>query len=201
MMFRLLIRAILASGFLIPVVHAERRVEFTPAGSPSLYAGSFYSQAWYYKNSGKTLNSFFRDRDSNKRVVHSTGWFEQSESGKRFYIRPNNSWLMSNCSRLVKQTDVQIRGFRINGKEANFYETDAIVSCNELSVSGYEFDQYLLITVRDVDELFRYFWDYSAVEVGFSLGRLEAEDLDFQLIFHAKDFRKNYKDLRSGLVE
>ena len=196
MMFSLYFRTMLALFFLIPSVFADRRVEFTPGGSPSLYSGSFYSQAWYYKSSGKTLNSFFSDRGSNRTAVNSTAWFEQSEFGKRFYIRPNNSWLMSNCSRLVKRTEAQIRGFRGNGKEAGFYETDAMVSCNELSVSGYEFDQYLLITVRNVDELFDYFWDYSAVEVDFSLGRLENEDLDFQLIFHAKDFRKNYKDLR-----
>ena len=196
MMFRLVLLKILAFFLVMPGAHAEKSVEFTPAGSPSLKTGSSTSRSNYYKTSGQTLNTTLFKYDSNKRVIHLTAWFEEDESGRLFYIRPNNSWLMRNCPQLVGLIDVQIHGYRTNGKEAGYYETDAKVSCNELSVSGYEFDQYVLITVRNVDELFNYFWDYSAVEVDFSLGQLENEDLEFQLIFHAKDFRKNYKDLR-----
>ena len=196
MMSRYLLLKILAFLLVMPSAHAEKTVEFTPAGSSSLKIGSSSSYSTYYKGSGQTLNSRLFKNGSNKRVIHLTAWFEKGESGRLFYIRPNNSWLMSNCPKLLEQIDVQIRGYRTNGKEAAYHATDATVSCHDLTVSGYDFDQYVLVALTDVDELFNYFWDYSAVEVDFSLGRLENEDLEFQLIFHAKDFRKNYKDLR-----
>ena len=179
----------------------EREVKFSSSsksGSASLTYGDYSSTGFYFERGGITLRSFYdssiSERKKRGRVLDA--WFEKDESEKRFVIRPHNPWLMKNCSKLVQQTDVQIRGFRATGEEAGYFETNANVSCHDLKVSGYDYNQYLLITLHDVDELFNYFWDYSGVEVDFSLGRLENQDLNFYSMFSAKNFRKNYKDLR-----
>lgn len=189
-------------GLSLTVAAADRKVTFTVSndgigGSAELRIGPYISNGFTGKYSGITLDSRFNTSETpSMRNGPFHAWFEKDESGIRFLVRPNNSWLMKNCSKLAEQIDVHIRGFRANGKEAGYHEGTASASCHNLNVSGYEFDQYPLVTLYEADELFDYFWDYSGVEVAFSLGRIDDEDLDFYLMFSAKNFRKNYKDLR-----
>lgn len=183
---------------LVLSAYADPRVEFTPKGSPTLHSGFHTSMGLYFERSGTTLNSSFTDDRvrHNKRAGPLTAWFEKYETGRYFYVRPHNSWLMKNCSKFKGPIEVKILGFRSNGQEAASHELTADIFCSDLRVKGYDFEQYLSVRFSEVKELFDYFWDYSAVGLNFSLGRLEDEDLEFDLIFSAKGFRKTYAELR-----
>lgn len=171
----------------------EREVKFS-SGTASVSYGTYSSTGFSAEKGRLTLHSIAGE--STKANLILSAWFESNGSGKRFLIRPHGSSLMKNCPKLAGQIDIQIRGFKADGKEAGYFETKANVVCHDLNVSGYDYDQYLLVTLYDVDELFNYFWDYSGVEVDFSLGRLDNEDQDFYLMFSAQNFRKSYKNFR-----